>query len=280
VAAAIVSVLTLIDALTPQVGVVTYGVVNRALVLVGIWVSAWLVTRYGAVGRELDRSLKELHEQAALARLGEMTAVVAHEVRNPLAGIRGALQVIGGRVPERGDRAVISDIVARLDGLDDIVEDLLVFARPREPKLSRVALVDLLETTAAALKRDPEYADLDVCVSGDRAVIEADADQLHLVLLNLLINAAQATGSGGHIRVSATVEYKVCRIAIADNGPGIPAEIRPRIMEPFFTTKHRGTGLGLPTAKRVVERHRGTLAFECPPGGGTIVTVTLPLVPR
>ena len=97
------------------------------------------------------------------------------------------------------------------------------------------------------------------------------------VFLNLLLNSAQATGTGGRIDVSIQVDDLAATIAIADNGPGIPAEVREKIFEPFFTTKHRGTGLGLPTARRVVERHRGTIDVECPPGGGTVVTVILPM---
>jgi PAS domain S-box-containing protein len=221
-----------------------------------------------------------LREQAALARLGEMAAVVAHEVKNPLAGIRGALQVISGRMPETSrDRSIMGDIVERLDSLNDIVQDLLIFARPREPKLAPVPLAELLENTAALLRKDPAHAAAHVTVTGDRPTINADAEQLQIVMLNLLLNAAQAAGSAGEVRVSVASRNRLCRIAIADSGPGIPAEIRERIFEPFFTTKHRGTGLGLPTAKRVVERHHGEIAVACPPEGGTIVTVTLPVNP-
>ncbi len=229
---------------------------------------------------ERKRSEALLREQTALARLGEMAAVVAHEVRNPLAGIRGALQVIGGRMPPMSrDRAVVGDIVERLDALNNIVQDLLVFSRPREPKLGPVSLVDLLDGTVALLKKDPDHAAARVDIMGDRPVIKADAEQLQTVLLNLLLNAAQAADTEGRIRVTVTSDDGVCRIAIADNGPGIAPEIRERIFEPFFTTKHRGTGLGLPTAKRVVERHQGHIIIDCPPGGGTIVTITLPVDP-
>ena len=229
---------------------------------------------------ERKRTEELLREQAALARLGEMAAVVAHEVKNPLAGIRGALQVISGRMPETSrDRTIMGDIVERLDSLNDIVQDLLIFARPREPKLAPVPLAELLESTAALLKKDPAYAAANVVVTGDRPTINADAEQLQTVMLNLMLNAAQAAGAAGQVRVSVASRNGLCRIAIADSGPGIPAAIRERIFEPFFTTKHRGTGLGLPTAKRVVERHHGQIDVSCPPEGGTIVTVTLPTNP-
>lgn len=239
----------------------------------------YMAIRYDITERKASEA--RLREQAALARLGEMAAVVAHEVKNPLAGIRGALQVIGGRLPETArDRAIIGDIVARLDSLNEIVHDLLVFARPREPKLVPVALAALVESTAALLKKDPSHSAVDVLITGDRPTVQADPEQLQTVFLNLLLNAAQASGSASDVRVTIAATDTEARVITADRGPGIPADIREKIFEPFFTTKHRGTGLGLPTAKRVVERHHGTITFECPPSGGTIVTVTLPTDPR
>jgi PAS domain S-box-containing protein len=239
----------------------------------------YMAIRYDITERKRTEEL--LRERAALARLGEMAAVVAHEVKNPLAGIRGALQVIGGRLPETSrDRAIMGDIVARVDSLNEIVEDLLIFARPREPRLSPVSVAELLEDTAALLRKDASHATVDVAIAGDRPTIGADPEQLQTAFLNLLLNAVQASASGGRIRVTITSDNGLCRVAIADAGPGIPAGTLDKIFEPFFTTKHRGTGLGLPTARRVVELHNGTIAVDCPPGGGTTVTVTLPVDPK
>ena len=236
----------------------------------------YMAIRYEITDRK--RSEDKLREQAALARLGEMAAVVAHEVKNPLAAIKGALQVIGGRMPaESRDRLIMADIVARVDSLNDIVQDLLVFARPREPQLTPVPIADLLENTAALVRKDPAHASLGIAISGERPVVSLDVEQMRTVFLNLLLNAAQAGGPGGRIAVTIAADDLAATIAIADDGPGIPPEVRPRIFEPFFTTKHRGTGLGLPTARRVVERHRGTIDVECPATGGTIVTVMLPM---
>jgi two-component system CheB/CheR fusion protein len=236
----------------------------------------YMAIRYEITDRK--RSEDKLREQAALARLGEMAAVVAHEVKNPLAAIKGALQIIGGRMTEGSrDRAIIGEVVTRVDSLDDIVQDLLVFARPREPQLAPVALAELLANTSELLRRDPVYASLSIELTGGNPVVQADVEQLRTVFLNLLLNAAQATEARGRIRVSTSADDLAARVAVADDGPGIPDEVRARIFEPFFTTKHRGTGLGLPTARRVVERHRGTVEVECPPSGGTVVTVTLPV---
>src|SRR3954471_18919517 len=236
----------------------------------------YMAIRYDITDRK--RSEERLREQAALARLGEMAAVVAHEVKNPLAAIKGALQVIGGRMPEAGrDRMIVGEVVARVDSLNDIVQDLLVFGRPRDPQLGPVPLADLVENTVGLMRKDPAQAGLVVQVSGDNPVVQADVEQLRIVLLNLLLNAAQANGHTGRIRVEIRANDLAATVAIADEGPGIPVDVRARIFEPFFTTKHRGTGLGLPTARRVIERHHGTLDVECPPSGGTVVTVTLPM---
>jgi PAS domain S-box-containing protein len=236
----------------------------------------YMAIRYEITERK--QAEHRLREQAALARLGEMAAVVAHEVKNPLAGIRGALQVIGGRLPETSrDRAIMGDIVARLDSLNNIVQDLLVFARPSEPKLGPVPLADLVDQTAALLKKDPAHAGVNVRVTGDRPVLQADAEQLQTVFLNLLLNAAQASGAASDVQVHIACDTESCRIEVSDRGPGVPPDMRERIFEPFFTTKHRGTGLGLPTAKRVIEWHNGTIEVVCPDGGGTTVAVTLPM---
>ncbi len=236
----------------------------------------YMAIRYEITDRK--HSEERLREQAALASLGEMAAVVAHEVKNPLAAIKGALQVIGGRIPGTSrDRAIVGDIVARVDSLNDIVQDLLVFARPREPQLAPVALADLLESTTALLRKDPVHSNLQMEISGANPIVQADLEQLRTVFLNLLLNAAQASGSSGRLAVSVAADDLAATVSIADNGPGIPEEIREKVFEPFFTTKHRGTGLGLPTARRVVERHRGAVEIDCPAGGGTVVRVTLPM---
>jgi signal transduction histidine kinase len=171
----------------------------------------------------------------------------------------------------------MADVVARVDSLNDIVQDLLVFARPREPLLTPVSIAELIENTAALVHKDPAYASLGITVSGDRPVVRVDVEQMRTVFLNLLLNAAQASGASGRVQAAIGADDLAATIAISDDGPGIPPDVRAKVFEPFFTTKHRGTGLGLPTARRVVERHRGTIDIDCPPTGGTVVTVTLPL---
>ncbi len=219
----------------------------------------------------------QLREQAALARLGEMAAVIAHEVRNPLAGVRGAVQVVGARLPkESSDTAIVQEIVARIDGLNGLMQDLLLFARPPRPKSAPVEIETLVRLTADLLSRNPALAGLHVEVRGSHPPILADADLLRIVFENLIVNGAHAMNDAGTLQVEVGAVDGTCQIAVIDRGPGIPAEMRDKIFLPFFTTKSRGSGLGLPTAKRLVEAHRGTISVSCPPGGGTTVTVQLP----
>ena len=220
---------------------------------------------------------ERLREQSALVRLGEMAAVIAHEVRNPLAGVRGAIQVLGGRLPSgTKDAPVVKEILARLDALNGLLNDLLLFAKTPEPRFTPVSLYGLLTLTADLLAGDPAFRDVSLELSGDPAPISADAELLKIVFQNLFINAAQAMRGRGAIQATITADQRGQRVTVADNGPGIPAEARERLFRPFFTTKARGTGLGLSIAKRLVELHGGTIAIHCPPAGGTVVAVALP----
>ena len=220
---------------------------------------------------------EQLREQTSLARLGEMAAVIAHEVKNPLAGVRGAIQVIGGRLPpDSKDAAMVKEIVARIDALNDLMKDLLLFARPPHPRPAPVDVGALIETTADLLGADPALKDVSVTVDGSAPPIVADPALLKIVFVNLLANSAHAMKGRGTIRVSLSAHGDGCEITVADSGPGIPPEVLEKVFTPFFTTKSRGTGLGLPTARRIVEAHQGQIKVACPPGGGTIVSVQLP----
>jgi two-component system sensor kinase FixL len=227
------------------------------------------------------RMEEQLREQTSLARLGEMAAVLAHEVKNPLAGVRGAIQVIGSRLPKDSkDAAIVKEIETRLDALNELMKDLLLFARPPQPKPVPVDLAALLAATVDLLSSDPALASVRVTIEGSAPPIRADADLLKIVFENLLVNGAQAMRGRGDIGVRVSSEGEHCLVVVADQGPGIPADVRERIFTPFFTTKARGSGLGLPTAKRLVEANGGTIAVACPAEGGTVVTVTLPAAPE
>jgi two-component system sensor kinase FixL len=220
----------------------------------------------------------QLREQAALVHLGEMAAVIAHEVKNPLAGIRGAIQVIGGRMPPGTPEAgITTEIVARIDALSELMKDLLLFARPPKPNRSPVLIPALITETAALLTSDPTLADLAINVVGAAPAVNADAGLLKIVFANLLANGAHAMKGKGHIQIAVAGRGDDCIVEVRDEGPGIPPGVREKVFTPFFTTKTRGTGLGLPTAKRLIEAHHGNIAIICPSQGGTVVTVTLPI---
>jgi PAS domain S-box-containing protein len=221
---------------------------------------------------------EQLREQAGLARLGEMAAVIAHEVKNPLAGIRGAVQVFATRMAqESGDQLILKEIVSRIDSLDQMMKDLLLFARPPQLRRTPTDIVPLVTSTAHLLARDPALQQVRVDVDGAAPPVTADPDMLKIVFQNLLINGAHAMKGQGRIRVTVTSVDTSCQIAFVDGGPGIPADIRDKIFTPFFTTKSRGSGLGLPTARRLIEAHNGQIAIDCPPTGGTTVVIRLPL---
>lgn len=228
---------------------------------------------------ERKRSEAALRDQASLAQLGKLAAVVAHEVRNPLAAIRGALQVIGRRLDASSqEHAVVQDVIARVDGLNEIVQDLTQFARPRLPVLVAVPLREVIAMTVSLVSRDATLAGVQLDVDVTDATIHVDVDQIQQAFLNLLINGAQAMQGAGRLTITATTDGVMCDIAIRDEGPGITPEVREHLFEPFFTTKHRGTGLGLATARRIVDSHGGTLVLESPEGGGTIARIRVPLV--
>jgi PAS domain S-box-containing protein len=223
---------------------------------------------------------ERLVQQAALAKVGQLAAIVAHEVRNPLAGIKGVMQVMISRRPAGDpDVPVMTDIVARIDSLSELVNDLMVFARPRPPRPVELRLRPIVLEAIAMVRRDPAGAQVQISVEGDDASVRADAELLRAALFNLLINSAQAVGARGtiHVRTSGSSDSAV--VEIRDNGPGIPPALRERVLDPFFTTKARGGGLGLPIAKRSAELHGGSLTLSYPDTGGTIATLTVPTRP-
>ncbi len=212
-----------------------------------------------------------LFEQESLARLGSMAAVVAHEVKNPLAGIAGALRIIGRRLPAGGDeQAVIDEMLGRIGALDAMVNEMLQFARPRTPRLAPVELTAIARETAALIASDDALAGVSIDVDGDGGTLAGDPDMLRQALTNVILNAAQAAGPSGHVRVRVTIGPSESVVVVTDDGPGIAPDVGDRVFEPFVTTRSRGTGLGLPLARRHVEAHGGTLAIVPSPTGACV----------
>jgi signal transduction histidine kinase len=177
--------------------------------------------------------------------------------------------VIGARVPPDSREAlVVPDVVGRIDALSGIVKDMLLFAHLPQPRLNPVDLAQLIGSTADATDTDPNLQNVRVDVIGAVPSTLGDAELLRIVFSNLFTNSGQAMRGTGTIQVLLEPVGASCQIVVADRGPGIPPEVRERLFTPFFTTKTRGSGLGLATAKRIVEWHDGSLRVECPAGGG------------
>lgn len=221
----------------------------------------------------------KLAEQSALAQLGQLAAVVAHEVRNPLAGVRGTLQVLRQRAAaDDGDRMVMDAMIARIDVLNTKVGDILRFARPRSPVIEPIdlkgVLADAVASATAAAGTDAKriyYPDRSVWVSADR-------EMLRDVLLNLLMNACQS-GTTEPIDVEISEAGGTCTIDIADRGAGLGDADPEHFFQAFHTTKKSGTGLGLAIVRRHVSLQGGTIALLPRPGGGAIARFTLPSAP-
>ena len=218
-----------------------------------------------------------LRDESGLVRIGELAAVLAHEVKNPLAAVSGAIQMLGEHLPAAEDREIVQEVLRRLDGLGSLMGDLLLYARPPRPRMSEVEVMELLKSLVTFFAADPEWRNVRVVVDGALPKLQADPELLKVVFQNLLLNAAQAMHWQGEIRIRLRDIAGSANIDIRDTGTGIPPEIRDKLFTPFFTTKARGTGLGLPTVRRIAEAHRGHVEVLESGSGGTTVRVMLPL---
>jgi two-component system CheB/CheR fusion protein len=232
----------------------------------------YLAIRYDITARK--HAEEKLRDEAALTQMGRLSAVVAHEVRNPLAALKGSLQVLSSRLPaDLPGREIITPMLARIDALNLTVKDILTYSKPSPPKLQRIATGPLLAEVANAVRATVPGATIDV--TGGSLVIKADPEMTRAVLLNLLLNACQSS-SGTPVELHTECGIGPCRIEVRDRGPGIPQEVREHLFEPFITTRAGGTGLGLAIARRLTLQQGGTLTLEDRPGGGTVAKVTLP----
>lgn len=226
---------------------------------------------------EQKRLQAKLIEQEALATLGRMAAVVAHEVKNPMAGISGVIQIVQQRLgPGHEFQPVLNEVLERIDALVETLQDILLYARPRELRVERVKIAELLRETARLVNNDARASAVRIEIPDSDCDLDLDVAYMREALLNVLLNAAQAMGGKGTIRTETEVQQGKCCVRISDSGPGMPPEVLARAFEPFFTTKGRGTGLGLSLVRSVVERHGGDVQIQCPATGGTVVSLRLP----
>jgi signal transduction histidine kinase len=219
-----------------------------------------------------------------LAAIGEMAASIAHEIRNPLAGISGAIQVLREEPADGETRVgVLEEVLREIRRLDARINDLLIYARPATPRREPVRPADLLHATVRVLRDDPGLARVRLRFGPMPSLppFALDAGQIQQVLVNLVLNAAQATAGEGEIRLEARgVSGGGIEISVEDDGPGVPDHLAEEIFRPFFTTRSGGTGLGLAISRKIAEAHGGALDVLPASGGGARFTLRLPALPE
>ena len=260
-----------------------------AALALGIVMIAFVVLRqqFGILSEKHARAEEALRRRDRLAAMGELASTVAHEVRNPLNAIGMTAQRLrreflqGDQAAPAPDQAELKELLDVLAGetqrINRIVQQFLDYARPPRLSLRRASLRDLLEAAAGALRARAATRhitiDLDVPAAGDAV---CDPDQLKQAVDNLLRNAIDASPDGGRVRLEARREASEHVIAVVDEGPGIPAEIVPKIFDLYFTTKADGTGVGLAVTHQIVEAHQGRIDVDSAPGAGTRMSIRFP----
>jgi signal transduction histidine kinase len=232
---------------------------------------------------QLERTQAQLVQSEKLASIGEMSAAVAHGLRNPLASLRAAAQLVRRHPESPASQEHLDAILEEVDRLDRRISHLLSFSRPapfRPMPESVPRLIEQLLPGVAEPVREHRI-DLRVDLPPDLPEVRVDPMQLEQALLEVVSNAVDAMPAGGTLRLSARAvnggpEAAAVVIEVADSGPGIPDQVLPSVCEPFFTTRQEGPGLGLAIAKRYVEQNGGRLEIESRPGAGTTVRLRLP----
>ncbi len=249
----------------------------------------------GDLGRNFNQMVQQLREGRAeiellhrtqmsraehLATLGELATGLAHEIRNPLAGIAGVIEIISRDLPATSPaRSVVKDVRQEIARINHIVTDLLQTARPHPPTVRKSDLNTTVEHAVMLGRQQALAKSIEISFHKDPSLpeVEHDSDQIHQLLLNLLLNALQAIDLNGKITVRVKPHGSEAMIEVADNGRGIAPDQLPNIFRPFYTTKGDGTGLGLSLARRIVEDHQGRIDVTSALGQGTTFAVILPL---
>jgi signal transduction histidine kinase len=230
-----------------------------------------------------------------LAALGEMAAAIAHEVKNPLAGIEVMAGLLKRQVPASADaQAILTDIINEAKMANAIVLEVLEFVRPIRLQVEHVSLYDIVADAirGAESHQARGTAMVRTLLPPDLPPIQGDPHQLRQIFTNLITNAFEAMGGKGDVDITGTIQAgdddhgtpgeshagPQIAIEVSDNGPGIPADVRDRIFSPFFTTKPQGSGLGLAIVRKIVDAHDGRIDLAPRPGGGTVFRLTLPVI--
>jgi signal transduction histidine kinase len=235
------------------------------------------------VNRELQDSFEQIKRADRLSAIGQLSSSLAHEIRNPLAAIDGAANLIQSpQTPEDMRQSSLVIIHKEIQRLNRLLTNLLDFARPRKPEFQAVEPGRLIESIANLAGHSAQQKGITLRRDVPPMVpsFECDPEQMKQVLLNLTINAVQAMGGPGEILLSARQRDSSVAISVRDEGPGVDEKDLDKIFNPFFTTKDTGTGLGLSVVHQIVTQHGGTVTTERNAGRGMTFTVAIPLHPR
>ncbi len=232
-----------------------------------------------------NKKLAEVHEEellraGKLASLGEIAAGLVHEMKNPLSGISAATQVLSDQLNESDPRReIMQEMIVQVERLNKTLTDLLSFARPRAPQLMPVNVNEVVQNAILLTRSQAEKQKIQLIENYEEnlPLIKLDQEQMKQVLLNLILNAFQAMPTGGTLTIETKNERgQSLDIEIRDTGKGISPENLDKIFVPFFTTRAKGTGLGLPVSKKIVEMHGGEMVVKSDPGQGAVFTIRLP----
>jgi signal transduction histidine kinase len=236
---------------------------------------------YGEQIRKVERTAVEekLTRAEHLAEIGQLAASLAHEIKNPLAGISGAIQIIRDSMAhDDPHRTIVTEILGQIRRLDATVKDLLQYARPTPPAARKIGVDAIVRRVLTVLQKEPALQDITVhyTTPPDDPHMFADDRQVEQLLINLIINAAHASQNGSSIHLVVRNFLDDVQITIQDEGEGMTHDTLHRAFEPFFTTKAKGTGLGLSICRRIVEVHGGRIKVNSQLGNGTSVSITIP----
>lgn len=222
----------------------------------------------------------QLERSHKMSLVGQIAAGMAHEIKNPLASIKGAVEILCDDGTSGKDRNEFKSIVIKeVKRINTSVTDFLEFARPSETKMAELNLADVVRSSLRQVQPQARKREITIVSHvEDPVVVLGDEEKVHQVMLNLLLNAADASPSGSTVTVSLKSGRESAVIAIEDAGSGISEEDITRIFEPFFTTKSAGTGLGLAIAKSIIDRHHGQITLQNATGRGAIAEIRLPLL--
>ena len=229
---------------------------------------------------ELKRLEAELKHKETLAAIGELSANMAHEIRNPLASLKGSIEILKEGTLTKAHGEKLMDIaLSEMDRLNTIITDFLTYSRPKPPEFLSFDLHTMLDEIIQLTRNAVMSAD-NISITkdfGGHYEIVADPQKLRQVFLNLTMNAIESMPSGGSLTIRTRRGHNTVAVSFRDSGIGIPPENLKEIFYPFFTTKDRGTGLGLSIAYRIIEEHRGRITVNSMPGTGTTFEITLPV---